>query len=60
MPEIPGNGIEEDCHPATPAWLPASLVGVEFKESSVIANCLLVFVVAIGAVSALRIMPRKK
>ncbi len=60
MPEIPGNGIDEDCHPATPAWLPASLVGVEFKESSDIANYLLVLVVAIGAVSALRIMPRRK
>jgi len=59
--EIEGNGIDDDCNPATPTpWRIASTVGPEFKESSDIANYLFFLIVPVGAVIAMRIIRRKK
>jgi len=39
MTEIPGNGIDDDCDPGTPAWgTPASTIGTGAKELSDAVN----------------------
>ncbi len=59
--EIPGNGIDDDCNPATPApWQVASVVGGEYRESSDTVNYLFLLMVPIGAIISLRIIRRKK
>ncbi|MGW8181084.1 MAG: putative metal-binding motif-containing protein, partial [bacterium] len=60
MQEIPGNGLDDDCNPATPPYgTPFSVVGTEFERSSGIVNTLLIFL-PIGAVIFLRILRRRK
>lgn len=52
--EIPGNGIDDDCNPRTsdvPPWgaAPASVVNVEYREYSEIANYAFLVCVPLGA-----------
>ena len=57
MTEIPGNGIDDDCNPATsddpgspPCGAPASVVDAEYKSASDLAFFLLFLFAPLGAV----------
>jgi len=60
-PEIPENGIDDDCNSGTPSWgTPASVVNAKYKEPSDITNYLLLLGLPFGAVVLLRRLRRKK
>ncbi len=59
--EIPGNGIDDDCNPATPApWEVASVVNAEHKGFSDIPNYLLFLCMPIGTVILWKGLRRRK
>ena len=65
MNEIPGNGLDDDYDPATPAYPEsANTIAVSSGKSSPIGsgvfNGLALFLVPTGAVIFLRIMRRKE
>jgi hypothetical protein len=65
MPEISGNGIDDDCDPATPAYpSPANTIAASYGRTSLIGsgvfNSMALLLVPVGAVMLLRIWRRKK
>ncbi len=61
MPEVPGNGIDDDCNPNTPQWdAPASVINAEYKGPSDIANYLFLLCIPVGAVLLWKGLRRKK
>jgi len=51
MTEIPGNGLDDDCDPGTPAWgTPASIMGTPHGKTSAVANHLFLLFIPVGIV----------
>ena len=65
MTEVPGNGIDDDCDPATPAYpQPANTIAASYGRTSLtgsgVFNELTLLLVPMGAIIFLRIIRRKK
>lgn len=65
MPEIPGNGIDDDCDPTTPAYPePANTIAASYGARSLLesglVNAFLILLVPAGVGIALRSIRRRK
>jgi hypothetical protein len=65
MTELPGNGIDDDCNPATPAYpQPANTIAASYGKTSLVGsgvfNSLALLLIPVGVVVFLRILRRTR